>query len=197
MTGPGPNLFPVVPGGTIEGDWHRAFFPSNIEVGPGTVTDSTFCFKNYRSVREVGFRCGANVTLWRTAIAAEPDGLIEIGSDTFVSNASIVAAGRISIGSRVFIAGGVTIVDSDFHPLDPALRLADTIALSPGGNPKGRPRIDVVPVTIGDDVWIGYNATVLKGVSIGCGAIVHPGAVVLDDVPEGTAVMGNPASPVR
>jgi acetyltransferase-like isoleucine patch superfamily enzyme len=67
------------------------------------------------------------------------------------------------IGNRVFIAGGVTIADSDFHPMDPAARLADTIALSPIGNSKNRPVITSKPVIIEDDVWIGFNATILKG----------------------------------
>jgi acetyltransferase-like isoleucine patch superfamily enzyme len=188
-----PHLFPVVAGGMIEADWHHGSFPLNIDVGEGTVADSTFCFRHFRSARDVGFRCGTGVTLWRTSIATEEDGYIEIGSDTFVSNASIVAAGSIVIGSRVFIAGGVTIVDSDFHPLEPAQRIADAIALSPGGDPARRPAIDVAPVVIEDDVWIGYNATILKGVRVGRGSVVHPGAVVVRDVAAEARVGGNPA----
>jgi acetyltransferase-like isoleucine patch superfamily enzyme len=46
---------------------------------------------------------------------------------------------------------------------------------------------------VGDDVWIGWNATILKGVTIGAGAVVEPGAVVTRDVPPGAIVGGNPA----
>ncbi|MGZ4179456.1 MAG: DapH/DapD/GlmU-related protein [Solirubrobacteraceae bacterium] len=53
------------------------------------------------------------------------------------------------------------------------------------------------PVVIGDDVWIGINATILKGVAIGSGAIVAAGAVVAKDVPANALVAGNPAVIVR
>ncbi len=195
MIASGVHLFAVTPGASIPADWYPGTFPKNIDVGVGTLTDSTFCFKSFRSTLEVGFRCGGNVTLWRTSISTEEEAVIEIGSDSYIANASIVAAKRITIGSRVFVAGGVTIVDCDFHPLDPAARLADTIALAPGADRSKRQPLEIRPVTIGDDVWIGYNATVLKGVTIGNGAIVYPGSVVLRDVPDGVTVVGNPAAP--
>jgi acetyltransferase-like isoleucine patch superfamily enzyme len=53
--------------------------------------------------------------------------------------------------------------------------------------------MDVRPVVIEDDVWIGWNATILKGVRVGAGAVVEPGAVVTRDVPPGARVAGNPA----
>jgi UDP-3-O-[3-hydroxymyristoyl] glucosamine N-acyltransferase len=71
------------------------------------------------------------VTLWRTSVAADRDAVIELGDGTYVANASLVATERITVGARCLIAGGVTIADSDFHPLGPAARLADTVALSP------------------------------------------------------------------
>jgi acetyltransferase-like isoleucine patch superfamily enzyme len=95
------------------------------------------------------------------------------------------------------IAGGVTVADSDFHPVKPAARLADTIALSPVGNRSRRPPISTKPVIIEDDVWIGFNATILKGVRIGAGAMVAPGALVIEDVPPDTEVSGNPARVVN
>jgi maltose O-acetyltransferase len=52
---------------------------------------------------------------------------------------------------------------------------------------------DSAPVIIEDDVWIGFNATILKGVTIGKGAVIQPGSVVLKDVPAGAVVSGNPA----
>jgi acetyltransferase-like isoleucine patch superfamily enzyme len=140
---------------------------------------------------------GNHVTLWRTALSTEENGLIEIGDHSFLTNASLVCSEKIAIGERVFIAGGVTITDSDFHPLDPALRLADTIALSPIGNSKNRPLMKSKPVFIEDDVWIGFNATILKGVRIGAGAVIQPGALVTEDVHAGITVSGNPAKPVN
>lgn len=183
----------LVPGMQIQGDWHAGKIPLNIGVGENTVIDSSFCFKNFFSVLPMGLKVGKNVTFWRTSLAAEENAMIEIGNYCFIANASLVCSNKITIGNYVFIAGGVTIADSDFHPLDPAARLADTIALSPMGNRKKRPAIKTLPVTIEDDVWIGFNATILKGVHIGKGAVIQPGALVIENVDAGNVVSGNPA----
>ena len=94
---------------------------------------------------------------------------------------------RISIGNHVGIAGRVAISDSDGHPSDPERRLR--------GEPMGPE--DILPVTIRDHVWIGRDAHILKGVTIGRGAIVASGSVVATDVPAGALAMGVPARVVK
>ena len=187
------SFHPLHPGESIPGDWYHGNIPRNIVVGENTVIDSSFSFKQYFSRLPLGLKVGRHVTLWRTSLAAEENAFIEIGDYCYISNASLVCSQEIKIGNYVFIAGGVTIADSDFHPVSPAARLADTIALSPLGNRKKRPSIKTIPVIIENDVWIGYNATILKGVHIGAGAIIQPGALVLEDVAAGSVVSGNPA----
>lgn len=186
-------FYKLEPGAQLPGDWFAGRIPINVVAGEGTAIDSSFCFKHFYSKRDVGLRVGRGTTIWRASLAADDDAVIEIGDYCYLANASLVCSERIQIGSRVMIAGGVTIADSDFHPLAPAARLADTVALSPAGDRARRPRIDTRPVRIEDDVWIGYNATILKGVTIGAGALVGPGALVLRDVPPGAEVAGNPA----
>jgi acetyltransferase-like isoleucine patch superfamily enzyme len=188
---------PIIAGEKLPDDWFNGILPQNIVAGEHSVIDSSFCFKHFFSTLPIGMRIGNHVTLWRTALSTEENGLIEIGDHSFLTNASLVCSEKIVIGERVFIAGGVTVTDSDFHPLDPALRLADTIALSPIGNSKKRPLMKSKPVIIEDDVWIGFNATILKGVRIGAGAVIQPGALVTEDVPAGLTVSGNPAKPVN
>jgi acetyltransferase-like isoleucine patch superfamily enzyme len=180
----------------LPGDWFPGRIPRNVEAGENTLIDSSFCFKHYYAEAPVGLRVGRNVTLWRTSLAAGPGGVIEIGDDCYLANASLVCDSRITLGARVLVAGGVTIADSDFHPIEPAARLADSIALSPAGDRRQRPPVETRPVVIEDDVWIGFNATVLKGVRVGAGAVIAPGAVVTRDVPPGVEVAGNPARPV-
>jgi acetyltransferase-like isoleucine patch superfamily enzyme len=187
----------LVPGATLPGDWFPGRIPDNISVGENSVVDSSFCFKHYYATSEVGLRVGSHVTIWRASLAADEHACIEIGDYSYLANASLVCTERITIGARVLIAGGVTIADSDFHPITPAARLADTVALSPVGDRKRRPTVEARPVVIEDDVWIGYNATILKGVRIGAGAIIAPGALVLRDVPPGVEVAGNPARVLR
>jgi len=129
-------------------------------------------------------------------MAAGPDGFIEIGDYSYLWNASLVCNAAIRMGCRVWVAGGVTISDSDFHPIDPLERIADTVALSMIGDRSKRPNFAVKPVTVGDDVRIGVNATILKGVTIGAGAVIAPGSLVTRDVPPGCKVEGNPARPL-
>src|SRR5699024_3802280 len=64
-------------------------------------------------------------------------------------------------------------------------------------NPVRRADMHPAPITIGRNVWIGANATVLKGVTIGEDAVVAAGSVVVEDVPEGAVVVGSPARVVR
>jgi acetyltransferase-like isoleucine patch superfamily enzyme len=189
-------LHPIEPGKKLLNDWYPGSLPTNVEVGRNSLIDSSFCFKHYYSSLRTGIKIGSNVTIWRASLAAEENAYIEIGDYCYVANASLVCSERISIGNYVFIAGGVTIADSDFHPIDSLFRLSDTIALSPLGNRTSRPMITTSPVIIEDDVWIGYNATILKGVRVGTGATISPGAFVIDNVPPGVTVAGNPAKPV-
>ena len=191
-----PVFHPLVPGAVLEGDWFNGRVPGNIEAGENSVIDSSFCFKHYFARGPVGLRVGNNVTLWRTSLAADPDAIIEIGDYCYLANASIVCSSRITIGSYVMIAGGVTIADSDFHPMEPAARVADSIALSQIGNRRARPPIVTRPVVIEDDVWIGFNAVILKGVRVGAGAVIEPGSIVAHDVAPGTTMTGNPARTV-
>ena len=192
-----PTLHALTPGAAIPGDWFPGHVPANVVVGENVVLDSSFCFKHFYASAPVGLRLGSHVTIWRTSLAVEPEGVLEIGDYCYLANASLVCSSRITLGSYVLVAGGVTIADSDFHPLAPAARLADTVALSPAGDRKRRPRVETRPVVIEDEVWIGYNATILKGVRVGAGAVIAPGSLVLRDVPAGAYVAGNPARTIE
>ncbi len=187
----------IVPGKKIEGDWSGLFIPLNIIAGENSVIDSAGVFRQFFSKLPIGLIIGSNVTIRSASLATEENAMIEIGDFTYIYNSSIVCTSKISIGKYVLIAGGVNIVDSDFHPIEPAARIADTIAISTVGDKKNRTLFESKPVIIEDEVWIGFNATILKGVRIGKGAIIQPGSVVVKDVPAGFIVEGNPAKPVR
>jgi acetyltransferase-like isoleucine patch superfamily enzyme len=107
-----------------------------------------------------------------------PGAVVTLGSGNINARTTIDCSSSITIGHNVRISTGVTIMDSDFHQVD-------------GSKPKSR------PIRIGDRVWIGLNAIILKGVTIGEGAVVAAGAVVTRDVPPNTIVAGNPARVVK
>lgn len=188
------SLFhPLLPGGNIEGDWHNFPIPTNIVVGENCMIDSSSCFKKFFSRLPIGLKVGNNVTIQSTSLSIESEAYLEIGEGSYLSAACIAAYKSIIIGKYVFIAGGATIVDTDFHPLDPGNRLLDTIANSTIGDKTRRPHFQMAPVIIEDDVWIGFNATILKGVTVGQGSVIQPGAVVSKNVPPRSIVTGNPA----
>ena len=117
--------------------------------------------------------------------ALESSSCIEIGDGTGISGASIVARSAITIGKRVLIGAGACIWDTDFHSLDPDVRRQH-----PTQGAKS------APITIEDEVFIGARSIILKGVSIGRGAVIGAGSVVTRDVKAGEIVAGNPASKV-
>jgi acetyltransferase-like isoleucine patch superfamily enzyme len=118
---------------------------------------------------------------------------VRIGDYCYFTNAVLLCELELRIGSYIVIGWNATITDTDFHPIAPAERIADAVACSPLGNDRPRPPIVRQAVVIEDDVWIGPNATILKGVRIGAGAFVEAGALVTRDVPAKARVLGNPA----
>ncbi|HEX5446007.1 MAG TPA: acyltransferase [Pirellulales bacterium] len=113
---------------------------------------------------------------------------LRIGDGTFVGhNCRLTIAASMTIGRHCLIAGGVTIADNDGHPLDAQRRRRN----------EPMTAASIRAVSIGDDVWIGNGAQVLKGVTIGDRSIVGAGAVVARDVPPDVVVAGNPARIVK
>jgi len=106
------------------------------------------------------------------------EAVVVIGNNVIFGGATIGATASVRIGNRVML-GPCTILDNDFHPTATEQRIAGD--RSAGG-----------PVVIGDDVWIGRDAIILQGVTVGARAVIGAGAVVRTSVPEGSIVIGNP-----
>jgi acetyltransferase-like isoleucine patch superfamily enzyme len=179
-----------------EGSWSHGVLPPNVRVGAGTVISGEFAFKRFRSRMTPALVIGAQSTMDGVQFAIGEEGSIEIGESCYFTNAVLLCELALRIGSYVVVGWNTTIADTDFHPLEPALRVADAVACSPLGRGRPRPPIARRAVVIEDDVWIGPNATILKGVTIGAGSFVEPGALVTRDVPPRSRVTGNPATVV-
>jgi len=125
------------------------------------------------------------------------DGRIVLGDRVYVGDDTILSsAERIEIGPGTLVAHGVQIFDNNSHPLDPDARASDWRAVVSGGA-RTADGIERAPVIIGRDAWIGFGSFVLKGVTIGDGAVVAAGSVVTTDVAERSIVAGNPARELR
>ncbi len=113
--------------------------------------------------------------------------LIALGDGVGLNGTSITARSRaIRIGAGTIVAPNVVIVDSDFHALWPP----ESRSLAPAFE-------NDADVTIGRNVWIGMGSIVLKGVTIGDGAVIAAGSVVTGDVAPNTLAGGVPARPIR
>jgi len=101
-----------------------------------------------------------------------------ISDDCGFSGTVIGCFEKIVIGKNVMCGANTLITDSDWHPNDPRSR---------------SPR----PIIIGDNVWLGVNVTVLKGVNIGPNAIIGAGSVVTKDIPANITAAGNPCRAIK
>lgn len=111
-----------------------------------------------------------------------PGARCEMSDCYFSGYSTVIIAHRLVIGAGCAISWGCQFLDSDWNT-----------ALIHGSPPKQ----SVGGITVGEHVWIGSNASILKGVSIGSGSIIASGSVVTKPVPENVMVAGNPAHIIR
>jgi acetyltransferase-like isoleucine patch superfamily enzyme len=125
----------------------------------------------------------------------EDGGEIRIGSRTFIGRSNLVCYRRLVIGDDVIMSWGITVVDHDSHSIEWEKRQTDVRDWARGR--KEWDHIAHAPVAISNRAWIGFNVSILKGVTIGEGAVVGACSVVTRDVPPYSLVAGNPARVVR
>ena len=114
-------------------------------------------------------------------IYVEKTGYLEIGDNSGFSGVSIYCSNRIVLGRYINCGGNVSIWDTDFHPLNFQDRRMNDNS-----------KINSAPIVIGDDVFIGANSIILKGVNIGTRTIIGAGSVVTKDIPADEIWAGNP-----
>ncbi|MDC6166176.1 acyltransferase [Paucibacter sp. XJ19-41] len=118
--------------------------------------------------------------------ARSRDAAVQVGDGTVINNGFVAIAEHTSIviGRNVLIGTHVEIYDSDFHGLNRHERSRSNPAWAR-------------PVLIGDDVFLGSNVKVLKGVRIGAGSVIANGSVVVRDIPDNVIAGGIPARVIR
>jgi acetyltransferase-like isoleucine patch superfamily enzyme len=116
--------------------------------------------------------------------ALRPGARMEIGADVGMSGATVCCAESVRIGNRVMLGADCVVADTDFHAIHsvPRRHVTENIATS--------------PVVVEDDVFVGMRAIILKGVTVGRGAVVGANSVVTHDVPGYAIVAGSPARTV-
>ena len=179
-------------------DWYPGTIPENVVVDETAYIETTFSFTLYRSRQPLGLRIGRGASTYLgTMFDAGPQARIQVGEFTLIHGARLICDAEIVIGAYTLISWNVVLMDSYRVPFDAAQRRAELERVA-----YRRPRAfeaDVFarPVHVGSNVWIGFDACVLPGVTIGDGAVIGARSVVTEDVPAYAVVAGNPAQVVR
>ena len=131
------------------------------------------------------------------SINAIHNGKISMGAWSKIGPGTIIeATNRIEIGKDTAIGARVTIRDNNSHPISPKYRR--NMRHTPHGSiERSSTRSISGPIIIGENVWIGENARICKGVTIGDNAIIAAGSIVTKDVPANSIAAGNPAKIVK
>jgi len=144
-------------------------------------------------------KIGTNTHIRGNLQIFQQGGKIDIGDLVYVGeNSKIWSASEIIIGNQVLISHNVNIHDNISHPINSEMRIRDYKRIL-GIESHDAESFDLKPISIiiKDKAWIGFNSIILKGVTIGEGAIIGAGSVVTKDVPDWTIVAGNPAKIIR
>lgn len=194
-------------------DWLKSFkFKRNMrrwskymEVSPSAVLGRSFRLEDRFPREGIRVKIGDNSLCGATFIFESDKGCVTIGERSYIGGGTtLIARTGIKIGSDVTIAWGVWIYDHNSHSLNYKDRMNDHVATMREAREglmlaslKDWSVVKSAPIVIEDRVWIGFNAIILKGVTIGEGSVVGAGAVVTRDVEPYTVVAGNPARVVK
>ncbi|QRR03398.1 acyltransferase [Dyadobacter sandarakinus] len=156
-----------------------------------------------QSRKEVRLEVGTDSILNGSYVFERGSGTIRIGNRVFIGGSTFICVDAIEIGDDVMISWGCTIVDNNSHSLVSADRQNDVLDWKKGldenktGFYKDWKNVASKPVIIRDKAWIGFNAIILKGVTIGQGAVIAAGSVVTKDIPDFAVAGGNPARIIK
>ena len=184
--------------------YHSVKSESRITMG-NSILEKTFTFLIRGNSNKKQLVIGNDCILRNGIYIENENGNIIIGDNTFInSGTNLISASKIAIGTNVFVSWGCLVIDHDSHSLnylDRRQDLKQQVKDVRDGfdfvKNKNWSVVKSLPVIIEDDVWIGFDAVILKGVTIGRGSIIGARSVVTKDVPPFTIVAGNPARTIR
>jgi acetyltransferase-like isoleucine patch superfamily enzyme len=181
--------------------------PKNLyKIGKGSIMQPfgiRLIFKTKKDVRNY-VTIGEKSVINADFIFETETGKIDIGNNVHIGGANFICRTGISIGNDVTMAWGITLYDHNSHSVNWEDRMNDNHQcyddlLKYGNNITNKDWSNVVqkPIRIEDKTWIGFDVTILKGISIGEGAIIGAKSVVTRNIPAWTVAAGNPAKVIK
>ena len=185
-------------GRALPWDWYPGVLPENVFVDESAYVETTYSFALYRSEAPAGVRIGrGSSTYLGTMFDVGVRGQVTLGDYVLVHGARIVCDAAVEIGDYSMISWNVVLMDTYRLPSDPRERRHELERVPLREPRRIESEAEARPIRIGRNVWIGFDACVLPGVTIGEGSIVGARSVVVQDVAPFTVVAGNPARFIR
>lgn len=179
-------------------DWYPGTIPENVVLHETAYCETTFSFLFYRSQRTGGVQYGRGASTYLgTMFDVGPNGRVKLGDYALVHGARVICDSEISIGDYALISWNVILMDTYRVPQSVLERRQELELLSTREPRLACAEVPSHPIRIERNVWIGFDACILPGVTIGEGSVVGAKSVVTENVPPFTVVAGNPARVIR
>jgi acetyltransferase-like isoleucine patch superfamily enzyme len=185
-------------GRTLEWDWYPGTIPDNVVIDDTAYVETSFSFFLYRSRMPVGVKYGRGASTYLgTMFDVGPRGRVELGEYALVHGARIICDAEVIIGDYALISWNVVFMDTYRLPTGARERRQELERVPDRPLRVAAADVSAQPIRVERNVWIGFDACVLPGVTIGEGSIVGAKSVVTKSVPPYTVVAGNPARIIR
>jgi acetyltransferase-like isoleucine patch superfamily enzyme len=183
----------------LEHDWYAGGIPANVVVGENVYIDTSYGFAPFFSQCNPGLILGKACGAYdRTTFVVGTKGRIVVEAYTCLNGTYLVCNDSITIGEHCLLAWGVVLTDTWIEPNAPvAVRRAVLHAAATDPARRLPPFATPRPITLNDNVWVGFDAVILPGATLGRGCVVGCKTVVAEDVPPYAVVVGNPARIIR
>lgn len=183
---------------TLAWDWYPGKIPDNVVVNETAYIETTFSFYLFRSQLPNAVEIGAGASTYLgTMFDVGPRGRVKLGQFALVHGARIICDTEIVIGDYALISWNVVLMDTYRVPFGKAERRKELEQVLARRPPYTVASVPARPIHIERNVWIGFDACVLPGVTIGEGSVVGARSIVVENVPAYTVVAGNPARVIR
>lgn len=180
----------------------KAINHHKLTIGKGSITDGlNLQFRRKESTCKMSI--GNDSAVQGIFVFEHTEGSISIGDRSYIGGGMFICTEKISIGDDVLVSWGCTFMDNNAHSLLASERKNDVALYIHNVKNKENQispdwsKIKKAAIVIKNKAWVGFNCVVLKGVTIGEGAVIGSGSVVTTDVPDYAIFGGNPAKLIR
>jgi len=186
------------PDRTLPWDWFPGRVPENVVVDPESYLETTYSFQLFRSTAADAVRIGRGSSVYLGVMFDLGErGRVSIGEFTLINGARIICDAEVNIGDYCLISWNTVFMDTTRLPTDAPTRRFELMAMASRQPRRLESKAKARPIHVERNVWIGFDACILPGVTIGEGAVVGARSVIIDDVPPYSVAVGNPARIIR